>query len=538
MSMHEVAKHLSAMGRKGDTTLVHMSPQEVSALHGIAALHGTHLTHNPHTGLPEAFSLGGFFKSLLPTIVGAVAAPLTGGGSLIPVLAGAATGAALNSGNPLMGALTGGLGGYGGFNIGDALKSAGTAASTAPAAASGSEFMPNIAGVAQEVTPVGVTNYYGGASAAPAAASEGISSLGKGISSLGTEAGRDAFVKSLGGTGPNADLIAAGKVGLPVGLAALSGIEPPKMPGEEKYDPNFKLDLSGDSGLRFFAEGGDINETPDPDSDPLQDAREARNYGIGGLSYAQGGGVFGGQGLNLGTSSGANFNNSAGYYSPAQFEQMYNAYNQNRFPMGNAFLGRAKQPELSPEQIQFNKMMQASRPAVNPGLQYFANAQYQKNLSPEQQAFNQQLQDYNKAQMDYYKQQNPKGFLGMFGNNYGGLPVGSTRPLNIWQGNTSMSSGAGPFGGNSQALFAKGGYLDGPGDGMSDSIPATIGGKQPARLADGEFVVPADVVSHIGNGSTKAGAQRLYDMMAKVRKARTGTTKQGKQINPNKYMPA
>jgi hypothetical protein len=83
-----------------------------------------------------------------------------------------------------------------------------------------------------------------------------------------------------------------------------------------------------------------------------------------------------------------------------------------------------------------------------------------------------------------------------------------------------------------------GGYLDGAGDGMSDSIPATIEGKQPARLADGEFVVPADVVSHIGNGSSKAGSKRLYAMMDKVRHARTGNKKQGKQIKPEKYMPA
>lgn len=80
--------------------------------------------------------------------------------------------------------------------------------------------------------------------------------------------------------------------------------------------------------------------------------------------------------------------------------------------------------------------------------------------------------------------------------------------------------------------------LKGPGDGMSDSIPGVIGNKQPARLADGEFVVPADVVSHLGNGSTDAGAKQLYSMMDKVRKARTGTKKQGKQINPGKYMPA
>jgi len=80
--------------------------------------------------------------------------------------------------------------------------------------------------------------------------------------------------------------------------------------------------------------------------------------------------------------------------------------------------------------------------------------------------------------------------------------------------------------------------LKGPGDGMSDNIPAVIGKKQPARLADGEFVVPADVVSHLGNGSTDAGAKQLYAMMDKIRAARTGTKKQGKQINPRKYMPA
>jgi hypothetical protein len=80
--------------------------------------------------------------------------------------------------------------------------------------------------------------------------------------------------------------------------------------------------------------------------------------------------------------------------------------------------------------------------------------------------------------------------------------------------------------------------LKGPGDGMSDSIPGVIANKRPARLADGEFVVPADVVSHLGNGSTDAGAKQLYAMMDKVRKARTGTKKQGREINPRKYVPA
>jgi len=88
-------------------------------------------------------------------------------------------------------------------------------------------------------------------------------------------------------------------------------------------------------------------------------------------------------------------------------------------------------------------------------------------------------------------------------------------------------------------LLARGGYLDGgiAGDGMSDSVKTTIDGRQEARLSEGEFVIPADVVSHLGNGSSDAGAKRLYDMMDKVRKARTGTKQQGKEISPGKYMP-
>jgi hypothetical protein len=96
-------------------------------------------------------------------------------------------------------------------------------------------------------------------------------------------------------------------------------------------------------------------------------------------------------------------------------------------------------------------------------------------------------------------------------------------------------------GGKIQSLgsYSDGGQmLKGPGDGMSDGIPATIQGKQPARLADNEFVVPADVVSHLGNGSSDAGAKKLYAMMDKVRKARTGKAKQAPEIKADKYMPA
>jgi len=88
------------------------------------------------------------------------------------------------------------------------------------------------------------------------------------------------------------------------------------------------------------------------------------------------------------------------------------------------------------------------------------------------------------------------------------------------------------------AELKKGQYLSGATDGMADEIPARIEGEQEARLSDGEFVIPADVVSHLGNGNSDAGAKVLKEMMARVRKVRTGNEKQGKEINPKKFLPA
>jgi len=89
--------------------------------------------------------------------------------------------------------------------------------------------------------------------------------------------------------------------------------------------------------------------------------------------------------------------------------------------------------------------------------------------------------------------------------------------------------------------YAQGGnvngyYLGGSTDGMADQIPASIDNAQPAALSDGEFVIPADVVSHLGNGNSDSGAKQLYGMMDKIRKARTGTKEQGRQIEPQKFL--
>jgi hypothetical protein len=132
--------------------------------------------------------------------------------------------------------------------------------------------------------------------------------------------------------------------------------------------------------------------------------------------------------------------------------------------------------------------------------------------------------------------------LAMLNNaRYGANMTGSS-PLQA--GITSLGDLPNAVGAAGGGLADLGGYSDGgrllkgPGDGMSDNIPAQIGRKQPARLADGEFVVPADVVSHLGNGSTDAGAKRLYAMMDRARQARTGKKKQAPEVNTRRMMPA
>jgi len=110
----------------------------------------------------------------------------------------------------------------------------------------------------------------------------------------------------------------------------------------------------------------------------------------------------------------------------------------------------------------------------------------------------------------------------------------TTQPTVIAAGGGMMHSGISSLGGYSDG----GQLLRGPGDGVSDNIPATIGNKQPARLADGEFVVPARIVSELGNGSTEAGARKLYAMMDRIKKARSKAKNIAANTKADKHLPA
>jgi hypothetical protein len=550
---------LASLGRNGDSMLVHMSPSEVAGLQGLAMAQGGSLTINPHTGLPEAFKLGGFFKSLLPTIVGV----MTGGAGMplyAGIAAGAATGALTNKNNRLLGAITGGLGGYSGFGIGNALKAAGTAvpksivgSATANTPYQGGWVNPEVAtgtgfggaattgaDLAQNANILNTANQFGLTNSSLAGSSAGmpieqalatskpfgmaninnatasipadptymgnLSTAGRGAGEIfsGNQAAIDAYTKSIGA---ESAMGALGKTMLPVGGAAVfGGLEESDIYGKplqtaeaEKYDPYARLNLNNDTGLRLVAKGGYID-----------------GYALGGTVTSNpsvGGGL---SDLYNRPEGQTTQNISSDAYGLGRLSQLGSEQAMNQAKT----LGYAEGGVAS---------LDLQDPTVAPTSEPVA--------SPETSV----VTEIAKTQSN----ENEMRKLGLNALNSGNVPTNNYAPGSLASLAGAMKSQPVPpeasFVQNltsARTGYAKGGYLNGAGDGMSDSIPATIEGKQPARLADGEFVIPADVVSHLGNGSTKAGSKRLYAMLDRVRKARTGHTKQGKQIKPEKYMPA
>jgi len=547
--MKPIAAGLAGLGRNGDSMLVHMTPGEVSGLQSLAMAHGGSLTINPETGLPEASFLGGVFKALAPIALGAFLGPgafgIQGLG-LTSLQAGLATGAL---GFALTGdlgkGLMAGLGGYGGANLAGSLGAKGVTALTPQVTPVGASVAPDALSLADKLgvasAPVGEMSSVGGATTSLA------DKMGVGVvpPAYSTQATMAGLKEVLANPFAKGNLMDTATLASPL-LAAAS--KPPEYkppakeketpyegpyypteriasfpteqerqqlgtkeyqyfnpthpyPGYENYDPNY----------RGYAEGGDVNETPDPGSDPRQDAQEAMQYGIGGIARFAKGGDAGGPGMYVDPNS----------IPSAAFQADLDAYNKRVKDLRQPSMPYGSMSIFDPNYSIFN------RGFFNPGLTQ-KQAEAKAGPKPVWQA---------PPATTAPSAPPPEA---MANPNFSGTGITSLPPrqpaqnLNLTGGFSDMASGII----NSGGAFAKGGYLDGPGDGMSDSIPATIANKQPARLADGEFVVPADVVSHLGNGSTKAGAQRLYSMMDKVRKARTGTTKQGRQINPNKYMPA
>ena len=519
------ANGLASLGRGGDSTLVHMQPQEVAGLQQLAQANGTSLTTNPDTGMPEAFKLGNFFKAALPIAAGFFAPPtLLGlGATGSAIAAGAATGgtlAAMSGEDVLAGTLSGGMGGYSGMG----LESAVMGPSTATGMGGTSSIANPMAGATPYASQAGSTGVATGGGYSSAAGADG--SIGAfrpptqgpvNFNNFDMGTAFDQVKTNLGTVDPTTGAVAqasplqAGmKLGSPLASMGMGGleesdfiVEPDFNDPRDKYDPYSKLNLNedtgvsdamrADTGLRLFGGGGTVgpsSSSPGRISGAMASAlgnmqvtnnstgaamdtagmtpeeifrRYFRDAGAPTSRYAEGGDVGGGV-TGAGLPSGT--------------------------PVAGVMGGGATAPALG----SFSEMVASGIHPAN------AAAMHGMDTSP------------------------------YLDTSSGMYPTPSGSGITKRRFEEMMSAG-----------YAQGGYLNTGGkvgDGMSDSIPATINGDQPAALSDGEFVIPADVVSHLGNGSSSAGAQRLKDMMSRLRKARTGNEEQGKQIAPKKYMPA
>ena len=477
MSLHTAAQHLASKGRNGDTELVHMTRGEIRGLQDLALAAGGSLSINPDTGLVEA----SFLKRMLPMIAGA-ALMATGVGA--PLAAGMVGGFETLRTGDLGRGLMAGLGAYGGAGLAGGLMGASGAAATNASAANalgvtGASAAPGsqAAMLAAENASMGLTPLQSAAnisSSAGYAAGAAPASTGLQASNLMTSGVRNLMANPMEAGKEAYRAMPTGTLPA-LGLTAANAMTP-EVAAPAGYEPD-----EYDRRLASFRLSPNFQGYTPPQPNPY--------YRPTGLGYA----AQGGSTTDIAMAAGGTYDDEPMGDTPGMASGGIAAYSNQ------------------------GQVRHLPRTASIPDVGIYRDPDVdtaRKDALEATRIRNKKLA--SSANM-------PKNFLAK-------QPKTSVKGL----GDVEEVAAGGSIGGYSDG----GRMLKGPGDGMSDSIPATIGKRQPARLADGEFVVPADVVSHLGNGSTDAGAKKLYSMMDKVRKARTGKKSQARAIKADKYMPA
>lgn len=567
MSLHAAARHISTKGRGSDSMLVHMTPKEVNGLQALAKASGGSLTINPDTGLVEA----GFLSDILPVIAAAGLTYLTAGAAA-PALAGAlgtagmSAGAAATAGGILAGAgsgalINGGMAALQGKDVGKAALSGGIGG--AISGGLGAYGDANVFGVgAPPAVPAGEITQAGAQTVGQAAA------MPPSVPSVDVNAGLSQGVT--GATPPSSP-------GMAIPEYSSAAYQNPYIP--PNTTPAYQSSIANES-LAEAANNQALYNTPAtspnlagqaaaanavPKLDPYEveglsgmarDTNTALNPGgmtkPGVLSgnYYQGlgsGGVDTAQKLGIQALPVMSMLDEQQSLVPvaeepsrlkrispnfrAQEPATPNPYYKARYAAGGGLMDLRPQTNFA-----------------NPAASVMGTSQYDVPTDPMSGNIAQRMagggnttkkkratltSDRSLAAMDPFE----AGLANLNNARYGANMAGINSPSAMTRlGEIPTAAGGGL---SHLGSYSDGGrMLKGPGDGMSDNIPAMIGSKQPARLADGEFVVPADVVSHLGNGSTDAGAKKLYAMMDKVRRARTGKKKQAPAVNTRRLMPA
>jgi hypothetical protein len=595
-NLHPIAQAVQSQGRGKDTQLVHMTPNEVQGLHALAKAHGGSLSINPSTGLPEA----GFLDSMLPTILGIGITAATGGAAA-PWMIGAGIGGLqyMRTGSLEKG-LMAGLGAYGGAGIGSSLMGAGaTAASGVTSGAAGSlgplpldqipaATMGDLAAekAAQEALAQSAKDVATRTAATEAAKNAGTNlateqariaasnTIGENFSNMAAGAKNvfsdpTTFMKNYGGSGM--DLAKYG------GAAAAAPIMNAMAPeGGSGYKPdNERFDYTYDPG-----------KASQEDLDAQRAAYAARGITGGELKY---------------------------------FNPTYAGPNKTYVAKGGLLSlaegGMPSDYEYDPVSQTYKKVVQAPTGAVDPiGINGSGRT---GDSSSDNQPLSQQTIDFldkeedtpgaRDARMgkinDFVTELSKMSIVGAIARGLMGLGDNSeaapaapaavagqdsrgpasddgSGPGNMG-GGFSMGDGSGGYGAESSVgNMAKGGLLSlaaggmskggfvvpadvvsalgngssdaglrklyaligdvkpikGKGDGLSDSIPTSIDGRQPARVADGEAYVNPKTVAKIGGGDAKKGAKKLYAMMDKIRQQAHGNKTQQRKVDPRKVV--
>ena len=482
----QTAQGLASLGRYGDSMMVHMNPNEVSGLQQLAEANGSTLTINPDTGMPEAF-LGDFINSLLPTAAGIAGGAV--GGPAGAAAAGALTGYAQGKRDPLELAMAG-LSGYGGGQIGSALGAGGTQALAGTAEAASGAALGTAEAAAAGTFNAPVSNVMGANQMA------GVSNFSNIPTAQINQANNLQHLNTGAKVPPG--------VYTPQGSTDILGESITQVDQFQNYQPSF-MDTAPKTPYQIgtdtpqisdFSKGPDMNKFQAP-SVPQQYIPQPPRPGI----------------LEEGIRAGAD----AGYDSlKASGSGIKNAFNN---------------PTDFLERLGGGEYTDSAGNIINKGGEGSALYGGIKLGAPIAMA------GVDAAYADAYDTVDPITRGGPSGplNLSDAFRPSMTLPMYA-QGGMIPSYQAGGIAG-----LGYGGLLEGTGDGISDSIPARIDGSQEAALSKGEFVVPARIVSEIGNGSSDAGAERLYAMMDRVEKDRERTTGQGNiavDTNAERRLPA
>jgi hypothetical protein len=478
MSLKKAAEQTRAAGRGKDTELVHFTKNEVGAMQGLAKAAGGKLTRNPKTGMLEA----GFLDSMLPTLLGIGANILLPGSGMV---VGGLTGALQNKENPLLGAALGAAGGYGGGQLAAGLQGAGAGAAQAAA----QEAAKTAA--TEALTTEGLTSLTG----------QGVSNLAEASSHLATDAtkqfldqpfysqlGQGAqaafnnpmqFMEGMGGK------MATAKA---AGLAAAPGLYQQMYPqggGEEEnpYGDGPASEYSYDAGYT-----GGTSTGADPSS-------ERQWFDPTYTRLAEGGGIF--------------RSRQATAQPQAQAQ-----------PQPQQAVGASGAPAFNFDQATggFTRRMETSAPQKAGGLKTdflrggAAGALAKRGAGAPKYSFDQSSGRFTRMAAGGEVRLAEGGFV---------IPA----DVVSMAGNGSSSAGLEAF---SHMLGAI--PIDGPGDGLSDDIPASINGHAPARVARQEAYIPPETVARAG------GAKKLYDMLDRVRHMAHGKAEQQRPVDLRKAL--